>query len=306
MLRHLPPLNGLRAFEAAARHLSFAKAAEELNVTPAAVSQQVKGLEAFYGVKLFRRLTRALMLTDAGQSALPTLREGFDKLAEGASRISNHQSSSVLTVSVTPSFGGKWLVPRLERFASAHPEFDVRIDPTETLANFGTDDVDVGIRYGTGEYDGLHSTCLLADAAFPVCSPALLEGDHPLLTPEDLRHHTLLHVQWKMQSELQPNWGMWLKTAGVEGVDVTRGPRFSVEGMSVQAAIEGMGVSLTLQSLVADDLRSGRLVRPFPPSVIDATKFCYYFVCPEASLEIEKVRSFKDWLVAECAAFEPE
>lgn len=305
-MRHLPPLNGLRAFEAAARHLSFAKAAEELNVTPAAVSQQVKGLEAFYGVQLFRRLTRALMLTDAGQAALPTLREGFDKLAEGASRISNHQSGSVLTVSVTPSFGGKWLVPRLERFASAHPEFDVRIDASEALANFGGDDVDVAIRYGTGEYEGLHAMCLLADAAFPVCSPALLEGVHPLRTPDDLRHHTLLHVQWKMQSEMQPNWGMWLKAAGIEGIDISRGPRFSVEGLAVQAAIEGMGVALTLQSLVTDDLRNGQLVRPFPPSVIDATRFCYFFVCPEAVLDVPKVKAFKDWLVAECADFAPQ
>lgn len=299
MSRNLPPLNGLRAFEAAARHLSFAKAAEELHVTPAAISQQVKGLEAFYGVKLFRRMTRALILTDAGQAALPTLTEGLDKLAEAALRISTHQATSTLTVSVTPSFAAKWLVPRLERFSSAHPEFDVRIDATEALTNFGADDVDVAIRYGIGEYDDLHSTCLMGDAAFPVCSPALLEGPHPLCCPEDLRHHTLLHVQWKMQSELQPNWQMWLKAAGIQDVDFTRGPRFSYEDLSVQAAIGGMGVTLALNSLVSDDLKAGRLVRPFPPSVSDATNFCYFFVCPEANLEVAKVRSFKDWLTVE-------
>ncbi len=306
MSRHLPPLNGLRAFEAAARHLSFAKAAEELNVTPAAVSQQVKGLEAFYGVKLFRRLTRALILTDAGQAALPTLREGFDKLAEAASRIATHQSNSVLTVSVTPSFGAKWLVPRLERFSSAHPEFDVRIDASEALTNFAADDVDVAIRYGSGDYEGLHSTCLMADAAFPVCSPALLGGPRRLCTPDDLRQHTLLHVQWKMQNELQPNWGMWLKTAGIEGIDVSRGPRFSYEGLCVQAAVEGMGVALALHSLVGDDLKAGRLVRPFPPSVIDATKFCYFLVCPQAHVEIAKVKSFREWLLLETHNSEPE
>lgn len=305
MARHLPPLNGLRAFEAAARHLSFAKAAEELNVTPAAVSQQVKALEAFYGVTLFRRMTRALVLTDIGQAALPALRDGFDKLAEGASRMSTNQPNSVLTVSVTPSFGGKWLVPRLERFASAHPEFDVRIDATEDLAKFGADDVDVAIRYGIGIYDDLHSVCLMADAAFPVCSPSLLTGPKPLCTPDDLRHHTLLHVHWKTQSELQPNWRMWLKAAGIDDIDISRGPRFSYEGLSVQAAIEGMGVALALQSLVIDDLRAGRLVRPFPPAITDATHFCYYFVCPHANAELDKVKAFRDWVIREAVNAEP-
>lgn len=306
MTRQLPPLNGLRAFEAAARHLSFAKAADELNVTPAAVSQQVKSLEEFYGVKLFRRITRGLILTDVGQSALPALRDGFDKLAEAARQIATQPSDTMLTVSVTPSFAAKWLVPRLEGFSSAHPEFDVRIDASEALASFGADNVDAAIRYGTGTYDGLHSTCLMADAAFPVCSPSLLRGEHPLSAPEDLRHHTLLHVQWKMQSELQPNWSMWLKTAGVEGVDINRGPRFSVESLSVQAAIEGMGVALTLQSLVADDIAAGRLVRPFPPTVIDATKFSYFFVCPDANLKMRKVEAFKAWLSLEVRKSEPQ
>lgn len=299
MSRHLPPLNALRAFEAAARHLSFAKAAEELNVTPAAISQQVKSLEAFTGIKLFRRLTRALVLTDAGQAALPPLREGFDRLAEAAGRMTADHDSAVLTVSVTPSFAAKWLVPRLERFSSAHPEFDVRIDASEALTDFATDDVDMAIRYGAGNYDGLQSTCLMADAAYPVCSPGLLAGPKPLCTPDDLRHHTLLHVQWKTQSEFQPNWSMWLKAAGVEGVDISRGPRFSYEGLSVEAAVKGMGVALALHSLVRDDLEAGRLVRPFPPSIIDATHFCYFLVCPPASAERAKVRAFRDWLVAE-------
>lgn len=306
MNRQLPPLNGLRAFEAAARHLSFAKAADELNVTPAAVSQQVKGLEAFYGVTLFRRVTRALELTDVGQAALPALRDGFDKLAEGASRISTHQSNSMLTVSVTPSFGAKWLVPRLERFASAHPEFDVRIDATEALTNFGADDVDVAIRYGAGIYDDLYSECMMADAAFPVCSPSILNGPRPLRTPNDLRHHTLLHVQWKTLSELQPNWRMWLKAAGIEDIDVSRGPRFSYEGLSLQAAIEGMGVALDLQSLAGDDLRAGRLVRPFPPAASDESHFCYFFVCPPANLELDKVLAFKDWAMCEAQQDGPE
>jgi LysR family glycine cleavage system transcriptional activator len=304
MPRRLPPLNSLRAFEAAARHLSFAKAAEELNVTPAAISQQVKGLEAFYDVALFHRATRALFLTDAGQAALPTLREGFDKLAEAANRISSHQSNSVLTISVTPSFAAKWLMPRLEHFVSAHPEFDVRLDATEDLTKFGADNVDAAIRYGSGDYDGFFSTCLMDEEAFPVCSPALLKGPHPLSSPEDLRHHSLLHVAWRVQSELQPNWSMWLKAAGVqEDVNVNRGPRFSSEALSVQAAVEGLGVALTLHSLANDDLKAGRLVRPFAPSVSDETNFFYHFVCPHPNIEIAKVKAFHEWLVLEAQEF---
>jgi LysR family transcriptional regulator, glycine cleavage system transcriptional activator len=300
MPRRLPPLNGLRAFEAAARHMSFSKAAEELNVTPAAISQQVKGLEAYYDVPLFRRATRTLYLTDAGQAALPTLREGFDKLAEAANRIAARESDSVLTVSVTPSFAAKWLMPRLEHFVSAHPEFDVRLDATEALTDFDADNVDAAIRYGLGSYDNLYSMGLMEDEAFPVCSPALLKGPRPLSSPEDLRYHSLLHVDWKVQTELYPNWSMWLKAAGVqETVNIKRGPRFSSESLSVQAAVEGLGVAITLRSLARDDLKAGRLVRPFARSVIDETKFFYHFVCPYPNLEVAKVKAFKDWIMLE-------
>ncbi len=299
MTRRLPPLNGLRAFEAAARHLSFVKAADELNVTPAAISQQVKGLEAFCDVQLFHRRTRALALTDAGRAALPLLRESFDGLEEASWIIVTHGANPTLTISVTTSFGAKWLVPRLERFSSTHPEFDVRIDATEALADFNRDGVDAAIRYGTGAYDGLHATCLLSDAAFPVCSPALLAGVCPLRSPEDLSHHTLLHVDWKMQSDFEPNWRMWLKTAGVRAGSATRGPRFSSEALCIQAAAEGMGVALARSSLVRDDLEAGRLVRPFPPSIIEATQFCYYFVCPPQNLTLDKVKAFRAWLMAE-------
>jgi LysR family glycine cleavage system transcriptional activator len=301
MSRRLPPLNSLRAFEAAARHLSFTKAAEELHVTPAAISQQVKNLEDYCGTPLFRRLTRALILTDAGQAVLPLLREGFDKLAEAMVRLEALERSGVLTVSVGPSFGAKWLVPRLDRFRAAHPEYDVRIDATDALADFGADGVDVALRYGRGVYDRLHADCLMAEVSFPVCSPSLLAGPHPLRRPDDLRHHTLLHVQWKMESDAAPNWRMWLRAAGVDGVDAERGPRFSMEGMAVQAAVEGQGVALASGSLVGDDLKAGRLVRPFPPAAGEATAFRYYLVYPEATAANPKVAAFRAWVMDEVA-----
>jgi len=299
MGRRLPPLNSLRAFEAAARHLSFKKAAEELHVTPAAISQQVRTLEEYCGNELFERLTRKLRLTETGRAALPALREGFDRLAEGAEAMRARGSSRILTVSVAPSFGAKWLVPRLERFRAAHPDHDVRIDASDALASFAGDGVDVALRYGRGRYPGLVAECLMDEVAFPVCSPRLAEGDPPLRRPEDLCRHTLLHVQWKLEDDAAPNWRMWLKAAGIEGVDPERGPRFSIETMAVQAAIEGQGVALVSGVLVAADLAAGRLVRPFPPSEDEATAFSYYLVYPEAKAADPRVAAFRDWVRAE-------
>ncbi len=301
MTRRLPPLNSLRAFEAAARHLSFKKAAEELHVTPAAISQQVRALEDHCGTELFRRLTRALRLTEAGQAALPSLREGFDKLAEAAEAMRAQGRGGILTVSVAPTFGAKWLVPRLDRFHAVHPEYDVRIDATDALASFAGDGVDVALRYGRGVYRGLTAECLMSEVAFPVVSPRLIERGPPLKRPEDLRQHTLLHVQWKMEDDAAPNWRMWLKAAGVEGVDPERGPRFTIENMAIQAAIEAQGVALVSGALVGADLREGRLMRPFPPSVCEATAFCYYLVYPPAKAADPRVAAFSDWVRAEVA-----
>ena len=305
MSRRLPPLNSLRAFEAAARHLSFKKAAEELHVTPAAISQQVRQLEDHCGVELFRRLTRALRLTEAGQAALPPLRDGFDKLAEATDAMRAEGRAGVLTVSVAPSFGAKWLVPRLDRFRAAHPEYDVRIDASDALASFAGDGVDVALRYGRGHYRGLKAECVMAEVAFPVASPRLVAEGPPLRRPLDLRHHTLLHVQWKMEDDTLPNWRMWLKAAGVEGVDPERGPRFTIESMAVEAAIAGQGVALASGALVEADLAAGRLVRPFPPSGGEATAFSYYLVYPEARAGDPKVRAFRDWVRAEVARDRP-
>ncbi len=301
MSRRLPPLNSLRAFEAAARHLSFKKAAKELHVTPAAVSHQVRTLEEYCGAQLFHRLTRALRLTEAGQAALPLLREGFDKLAEAADAMRAEERAGILTVSVAPSFGAKWLIPRLDRFRAAHPEFDVRIDASYTLVNFVADGVDVALRFGRGVYRNLRSHCLMAEVSLPVCSPRLLERDPPLRRPEDLRHHTLLHVQWRTEDDAAPSWRMWLRAAGITGVDAERGPRFSIEGMALEAAIAGQGVALASAALVEGDLEAGRLVQPFPPSASQATAFSYYLVYPETKADNPKVTAFRDWVLGEVA-----
>jgi LysR family glycine cleavage system transcriptional activator len=301
MARRLPPLNALRAFEAAARHLSFTKAAEELNVTPAAISHQVKGLEAQLGVELFRRLTRALRLTDAGQAAYPKLRDGFDRLAEGVELIRAQDGGSVLTVSVPPSFGAKWLVPRLDRFRARHPDLDVRIDATDRLTDFRQDNVDVALRYGAGDYPGLHVDKLFGEEMVPLCSPRLLEGPLPLKVPGDLRHHTLLHLEWSRTLETSPSWRMWLLAAGVHDVDASRGPRFSMETMVLQAAIDGQGVALSGTVLAADDLAEGRLVMPFDLSVCDPMDFAYYLVGPKRTAELPRVAAFRAWVLDEAA-----
>jgi LysR family glycine cleavage system transcriptional activator len=253
-------------------------------------------------VPLFRRMTRALLLTDAGQAALPLLRDGFDMLAEGAGRIAARRADDVLTVSVGPSFAAKWLVPRLDRFRAAHSQLDVRIDANDDLVDFRHDGVDVAVRYGSGAYPGLRSDCLFDELVVPVCSPALLTGAHPIRTPEDLRHHALLHLDWRMEDEAAPNWRMWLLAAGVEGIDPTRGPRFNYESMAVQAAIEGHGVTLADRVLVADDLAAGRLVMPFELSLPGPTRFCYFLVSPESTADLPKIAAFRDWILAEATA----
>ena len=190
MARRLPPLNALRAFEAAARHLSFTKAAGELSVTPAAVSHQVKALEDYFGIQLFRRLTRALLLTDAGQTALPALRDGFDKLAEASERLRAHDARGMLTVSVSPSFAAKWLVPRLDDFRTVHPDIDLRLDASDTIVDLARGEADLSIRYGPGGYRDLRVDLLFEAEVFPVCAPGLCDGQHPLREPADLHRHT--------------------------------------------------------------------------------------------------------------------
>lgn len=297
MARHLPPLNALRAFEAAGRHLSFSKAAAELHVTPAAISHQVKALEDYLGVQLFRRLNRALLLTEVGQACLPGLQEGFDRLAAAVEASRARDAHRPLIVSVAPSFGAKWLVSRLDRFREAHSGIDVRVDATDRLVDFARDDVDIAIRYGAGSYAGLRVEQLLTEEVFPVCAPRLLEGSNPLVVADDLRWHTLLHVDYTVTNETWPNWRMWLLAAGVHDVEPTRGPQFSLASMAIRAAIEGHGVTLASSVLVADDLAAGRLVKPFDLSFPGG--FAYYVVCSETTADQPKIAAFREWVIAE-------
>jgi LysR family glycine cleavage system transcriptional activator len=297
MGRRLPPLNSLRAFEAAARYLSFTKAAEELHVTPAAISHQIKALEEHLGVPLFRRLNRAVLLTDAGQACLPGLSEAFDRMAAVVERLRAQDGGGPLTVSTSPAFAAKWLVPRLERFQERCPEIDVRVSAAMRLVDFAREEVDVAIRYGPGRYPGLLTELLLTNEVVPVCAPALLQGARPLSSPQDLRRHTLLHDDTATSDGAYPNWAMWLRAAGVEGVDAARGPRFDYAGLVLDAAAAGAGVALALSTIVAADIAAGRLVKPFAVAV--PTRFAYYVVCPATTAGRPKVEAFRRWLRAE-------
>lgn len=296
MSRHLPSLTALRSFEAAARHLSFTKAAEELHVTPAAISNQVKALEQHYGLTLFRRLTRALVLTEAGQKALPPLRHGFDKLAEAADGLEDLNKGGTLTVCSMPFFAAKWLVPRLDHFYQAHPGIDVRINASMRYSDLEKDDVDIGLRLGSGDFPGQNVVKLMDEQAFPVCSPRLLDGPHPLMTPDELRHHVLIHADFGNW----PDWTLWLETAGVDGIDASHGPRFNQLGLAVQAAVEGQGVALASSVLVIDDLEAGRLVKPFDLPI--EVNLAYYVVCLESTVEQPRIAAFRNWILSEAAA----
>tara|TARA_Y100001934_G_scaffold268005_1_gene349404 strand:- start:11447 stop:12322 length:876 start_codon:yes stop_codon:yes gene_type:complete len=282
----------MRAFEAAARHLSFTRAAEELFVTQAAVSHQVKALEEWLGIDLFIRRNRKLFLTEAGQAYLPPLTGAFDELDVATHRAARIDTGGVLTVSVLPSFAAKRLVPRIGSFRERHPDIDVLISPSEDLVQFDRDGVDVGIRHGRGGWPGLHAERFLTEELFPVCSPSLVEGPLPLTNPEHLRNHTLLHND---DPHGLLDWREWLRTIGVEGVDANRGPRFRDASHLIQAAIEGQGVALGRTALCAADLAAGRLVRLFEISL--PADHAYYVVMPEAWVDRPKVQVFKDWLI---------
>ncbi len=295
MTRQIPPLNALRAFEAVARHLSFTGAADELGVTQGAVSQQVKKLEAHLGLLMFRRVHQGLLLTDAGQTYLPVVRDAFDGLALGTRNLQSRERGGVLTVSVSAGFATKWLVPRSHRFYERHPEIDLRISTSQEHINFARGDVDLAVRHGDGIWPGLDAVCLMAENVFPVCSPALIEEPGGLKAPADLRHHTLLR-SWRPDY-----WPRWFAAAGAAGaVDTTRGPAFNDHSNAVQAAIDGQGVALGRTALVGDDLLAGRLIRPFEPIV--PADIAYWIVCPMGTAGRPKIVAFREWLLAEAEA----
>jgi LysR family transcriptional regulator, glycine cleavage system transcriptional activator len=300
--RRLPPLNALRAFEAAARHMNFSRAADELSVTPGAVSQQIQNLEEYVGASLFKRTPRGLLLTDAAQTALPSLRDAFDKMDEAASQLTAAIDGRRVTVSAAPSFAAKWLVPRLGRFESSYPEVDVWLSAGMELVDFTSGEVDLAIRYGSGRYAGLEVTRLMSETVTPVAAPALL-AERPILRPEDLSNHTLLHDGSPDADESCPDWSMWLAARGVPGVDGARGPRFNQSSLVIEAAVSGRGVALAKGTLAQADLDAGRLVAPLEDSST-TLEFAYYLVHPKAKARLKQVRAFANWLVAEAEAHE--
>lgn len=291
--RRLPPLGALRAFEAAARHLSFKRAADELAVTPTAISHQIRSLEDHLGVRLFERRTRQVLLTADGLMLYPSLRDGFDAIAAACASIAARRARRALTVSATVAFTLKWLVPRLAAFRETHPDLDLRLHASDDPVDLHAGEADAAIRYGRGPYPGLVGRLLIRDRYAPVCSPRL-----KLRRAEDLRRHPLLHAEWRHPNADTPTWPKWLARAGVSGVQVDVGTRFTDHSHAFQAAIAGQGVALLSLVLAADDLASGLLVQPFGPS-IDGEY--HQFVYPETGARAEVI-ALRDWLEAQIAA----
>lgn len=305
MSEHLP-FNALRAFEAAARHASFKLAAEELFVTPAAISQQIKFLEESLGVELFHRYNRKIELTDAAKRGLPKLVEGFTHLSDAVNLIKSTPESSSLTVWMSPSFAAKWLVPKLASFREKYPSIDLNISASRDLIDngkarntipaesFRRNQVDIAIRFGQGDYPGCRVDKLFSVSAIPLCSPALLEGDIPLRSPSDLRHHTLLHDDTPYEG--RPSWANWLEEADASDIDYSHGMSFNSVTLALAAAIDSQGVVLTLQALAADDIAAGRLVAPFDLSL--PMDYAYYVISLEEKASEPNIKHFHDWLLS--------
>jgi LysR family transcriptional regulator, glycine cleavage system transcriptional activator len=290
MRRRLPPLNTLRVFESGARRLSFTRAAEELHVTQAAVSHQIKALEDWLGAPLFMRLNRGLKLTAAAEQYLRDISAALDLIAAATGQLMRHEGKRILSVAMFDSFASTWLMPRLKSFRQQYPDIDVRILSVDREVDvFERGDVDLEVRYGDGNWPELSATKLMDEEIFPVCSPSVAAGPPPLRTPGDLKHHTLLH------DVMVTDWSMWLEAAGVRGIDGERGPGFNHSYLVMQAAVNGDGVALGRSVLVADALARGELVRPFAPSIPSA--YSYYLVSSEPLTEEPTVAAFRAWIL---------
>lgn len=287
----LPSLNGLRAFEAAARHLSFTRAADELNVTQTAISHQIRRLEEQLGIRLFERRNRALGLTQAAQGYLPAVRAAFEDLRRATARLQQGSREDILTVSTTPSLAAKWLITRVAAFQAVQPRLEVRISASTHLVDFQREQVDMAVRYGRGNWPRLRADWLMAEDMFPVCSPALLSGTKPLREPKDLAQHTLLHA-----SPLREEWQLWLTAAGLPAsLAAQRGLVFDQSFMAVEAAREGLGVALGRTPLVEADIAAGRLVVPFDMKLPADAGF--YVVSPEETADMPTIALFRKWLI---------
>ncbi|MGD1878785.1 MAG: transcriptional regulator GcvA [Kiloniellaceae bacterium] len=291
MSYRLPPLNSLRLFEAAGRHLSFKLAAEELNVTPSAVSHGIKTLEEWLGTALFARGHRNLVLTEAGDAYLPRVQEALAQLARATEAVPGRRPSGRLSISVAPSFGGRWLVPNLPRFNTAHPGIEVSLDSAQRQIEFPRDGVDLAIRMGRGDWPGLYAACLVTEELVPVCAPALAAT---IATTADLAGQTLLQVV-----NVSEDWAGWASLAGVpqSGIDFEKGPRFDNIAMALDAAAEGMGIAIGRRPLIDTDVAAGRLVPVLGPPRRGRTG--YWLLASPESLVRPEVLAFRDWICAE-------
>ena len=289
MASRLPPLNALRAFEASARHLSFTRAAEELFVTQAAISHQIKSLEEHLAIKLFMRKNRSLLLTEEGQSYYLDIKDIFTALHEATEKLLARGAKGAITVSLQPSFAIQWLVPRLNAFNLLHPEIDVRIKAVDQADNSLTEDVDIAIYYGRGRWTNVMAEKLHTEYLIPVCSPLLMNGKKPLFTVNDLTQHMLLH------DTSRRDWKRWFKEVGVKGVNVNHGPIFSHSSMVLQAAIHGQGIALANSVLAKPDIDAGRLVCPFNDVLV--SKNAYYIVSREHQTDLGKIAAFREWML---------
>lgn len=296
----LPPLKAVWYFESAARHLSFSRAAEEINVTHSAISHQIKALEDWLGVTLFDRGARTLALTEAGQRFLPPVRAAFQQLAEAAQEVKFDPTGGPLTVSALPSLTMKWLVPRLYDFQARHPEIEVRISATDRLEPIGEGDVDIGIRYGRGSWPNLTSELLQADEIFPVAAPKLLAELGVPQSPRDLTRFSLISDNDWRRAQFD-FWPIWLAAAGIADLELRTGLKFNYSNLMLQAAMDGLGVALGNTMLAGDDLKAGRLVRLFDLSVKLETG--YYIVYGKGALKQPKIKAFRDWLLDQIRAF---
>lgn len=299
MKRRLPPLKTLLAFEAAARNESFVRAAAELNVTPSAVSHQIKLLEDHVGIALFRRRARAVTLTEAGRDALPEIRRGFDAFQGALARLDRRRDRRPLVISVVPSFAMKWLIPRLERYRGGA---QVQIIATRDRADLAAGEADAAIRFGLGLYPGLAADRLFKETITPLCAPRWVEGRKALRRPRDLARVPLLHDDSMAFAPLAPDWKSWLAAAGAPGVPADDGPRFTAPEQLLEAAMAGAGIALGRLTLAAADIRAGRLVAPF--AVTLALQPAYYLLTlPGVAETVPEVAAFRAWLLAEAGAF---
>ncbi len=290
MSRRLPPLNSLRVFETAARHLSFTRAAEELFVTQAAVSHQIKALEEFLGLKLFRRRNRSLLLTEEGQSYFSDIKEIFSSLSEATDKVLERSSKGALTISLSPSFAIQWLVPRLSDFNQRQPDIDVRIKAVDMDEGSLTEDVDVAIYYGRGNWPGLRVEMLYQEQLLPLCSPQVLLNEKPLASIDDLRFHTLLH------DTSRKDWKQFVKQFNLHDMNVNQGPIFSHSTMVLQAAAHGQGIALGNNVLAQPELNAGRLVAPFEEVLV--SKNAFYLVCSEKQADTGRIATFREWILS--------